>query len=57
MTGLESPQMSTGALTIHNLKVIQSREGWTEADLMQAIADAKAGIRYPMPERHTRFKP
>ncbi len=31
---------------LHNIKVVQSRQGWKYADIEKAIADAKAGIVY-----------
>lgn len=36
---------------VHNIAVVQSREGWTMADVMKAIADAEKGIRYERYEK------
>ena len=33
---------------IHNVTVVQSRKGWTRADVMQALADADKGIVYSL---------
>jgi hypothetical protein len=33
-------------LPIHNVRVIHSRKGWTTAEAVKAVADAKAGIMY-----------
>jgi len=31
---------------LHNVKVVQSRKGWTQAQCTQAIADARKGVAY-----------
>jgi len=31
---------------IHNVKAVQSRKGWTKAEVEKAMADAQAGIAY-----------
>jgi hypothetical protein len=36
---------------LHNVKVVQSRKGWTRAEAEKAITDAKAGIACPKGEK------
>lgn len=33
-------------LMIHNIACVRSRAGWTNAQVLKALADAKVGIRY-----------
>ncbi len=42
---------------LHNVKAVQSRKGWKEADVFRAIADAEAGIAYEFCEICNRWKP
>jgi hypothetical protein len=31
---------------LHNIKAVQSRKGWKQAEVFKAITDAEAGIAY-----------
>ena len=31
---------------LHNVRIVQSRKGWTQAEVWQAIKDADAGTTY-----------
>jgi hypothetical protein len=42
---------------LHNVRAVQSRKGWKEAEVLTAIADAKAGIAYEFCETCNRWKP
>ena len=42
---------------IHNVRAVQSRSGWKRAEVLRAIADAKAGIAYEFCETCKRWKP
>ena len=33
-------------LVVHNARVIHARKGWTNAEAMEAVADARKGILY-----------
>jgi hypothetical protein len=37
---------------IHNVTVVQSRQGWTKEDAYRAITDADHGIVYARPVDH-----
>lgn len=38
--------MNDNMRKIHNIKVVQSKAGWTMAQVTKAIVDAKAGVEY-----------
>lgn len=42
---------------LHNIKAVQSRKGWTLAEVEKAMADAKAGIAYEFCEICKLWKP
>ncbi len=48
-----SPQVRA----LHNVRAVQSREGWKQAEALRAIADAEAGIAYELCGTCNRWKP
>jgi len=42
---------------LHNVKAVQSRKGWKQAEVLRAIGDAKAGIAYEFCGTCNRWKP
>ena len=42
---------------LHNVKAVQSRKGWKQAELFRAITGAKEGIAYGFCETCNRWKP
>jgi hypothetical protein len=48
-----NPQISV----LHNVRAVQSRKGWREAEVLRAIADAEAGIAYEFCEICDGWKP
>ena len=41
---------------LHNVVAVQSRNGWKQAEVLRAIADAEAGITYEFCEICNRWK-
>ena len=42
---------------LHNVRAVQSREGWKQAEVLRAIADATSGIAYEFCEICNGWKP
>ena len=42
---------------LHNVKAVQSRKGWKQAEVLRAISDAEAGIAYKFCEICNGWKP
>ena len=42
---------------IHNLKAVQSRKGWTQAEALKALSDANSGLAYEFCDTCRRWTP
>ncbi len=46
MNYLKGYKTNSQVRLLHNVKAVQSRRGWTQAEVLKAIEDSRAGIAY-----------
>jgi hypothetical protein len=57
MRHLKNRRTNPQVRVLHNVKAVQSRKGWKQAEVLRAIADAEAGIAYEFCGTCNRWKP